>query len=260
MHKLFGYSVIISSLGREIYLYELLDSILEQTVPPTEIILLLDNNDHCSSLAERLLTHRYLRVELCIDFTLAEKRNYGSSLAITDTVIFSDDDDIWDKERASEVLDRLRYSQIVCHGFSKFGIYSKKNILLLGSHSRFVKKMDLISGSNLFGGGSGIAGRKSVIQAFPFDANYRYCEDLEWWIRVILSGANIFYIARPLVSYRVHSTNMTSINSKIECYRLRIAYDLFKSGTFLVLVSCLLTCKASIKMLLGSISRLIHLF
>ena len=36
---------------------------------------------------------------------------------------------------------------------------------------------DLFFGSNIFGGGSGIAGRKEIFLTFPFDENYLFCED-----------------------------------------------------------------------------------
>jgi len=43
------YSVIISSIGRFDYLNELLESILNQTIKPSEIIFLLEDNDHCKN-------------------------------------------------------------------------------------------------------------------------------------------------------------------------------------------------------------------
>ena len=52
------YSVIIPSIGRINFINQLLESIYNQTVPPEEIIILLDKNSKCEN-QENLITKKY---------------------------------------------------------------------------------------------------------------------------------------------------------------------------------------------------------
>ena len=56
---------------------------------------------------------------------------------------------------------------------------------------------------------------------------FKYCEDYEWWVRIILTGLSVRYIGQSLVSYRTHSSNMTSSIFKIQFFCIKIAQHLF---------------------------------
>ena len=68
--------------------------------------------------------------------------------------------------------------------------------------------ISLLAGDNIYGGGSSIVARRDVVLGIPFNESLDSCEDLDWWIRVLLSGTSIYYYGGSLVSYRRHSTNM----------------------------------------------------
>ena len=48
-----------------------------------------------------------------------------------------------------------------------------------------------------------------------FNKNLPFCEDYEWWVRVLLADIKIQYIPISLVRYRVHQKNITSNFLKI---------------------------------------------
>ena len=115
------YSIIIPSLGRINYLNQLLQSIYKQTLLPEEIIILLDQNESCKDIAELIYKKNNCNIVFCKNLNLSQKRNYGVEIAKTKFIIYSDDDDIWDKNKAELTIESLKTSKVVCHEFYKFG-------------------------------------------------------------------------------------------------------------------------------------------
>lgn len=228
------YTVIIPSLGRINYLNELLTSIAAQTVNPSEVLILLDNNDHCRSIESQLELREYVKIIFCDSLNLAQKRNFGASIAKSNNILYSDDDDIWNNQKAQIVCAALEKSLVCTHNYGKFGSIVSYNCSKLGVKSRNLDRFSLLMGSNIFGGGSSISTKKFVIQTHPFSADFRYCEDFEWWVRVLLSGIDIRYIGDELVKYRTHDSNMTSSMLNINKYNLKLCRRLFSNGAILV--------------------------
>lgn len=244
------YSVVISSIGRKEYLTDLLGSIYGQTRLPFEVLLLLDDNQHCREVSVELAIYSSLQIIFCEKYGLAEKRNLGARLTQTENIIYTDDDDIWNAAKAEYIVRALEESDIVCHGYSKFGDEFRDEVLPLGRRSKYIGPAHIMSGANHFGGGSSISAKKWVICAIRFNKEYAYCEDLEWWSRVLLSGCSVYYIAENLVSYRTHGKNMTSAVYLIEGYRVRLAFEQAKRSTYMIVSSTAMLIKAVIKSVL----------
>jgi glycosyltransferase involved in cell wall biosynthesis len=246
------YSVIISSIGRFEYLNELLESIFKQTIPANEILILLDENEFCRKGSASLPINRAIQYIFCEGLNLPQKRNLGAEIANSEKLIFSDDDDIWHNERAVNIIKALEKSDVCCHNFDKFGKVNGHCLNKLGASDKSIEIQDLLQGVNIFGGGSSIGSNKAVIKIFPFDKSYLYCEDFNWWVKIISSGVKVQYLGKSLVSYRTHDTNMTGAPLKIHKFSLRIARQTFVQGCYLFLISvsiCIRVISASIKRL-----------
>lgn len=233
------YSAVISSVGRKDFLPALLASIYSQSITPHQILLLLDDNKACHDLKESIsLMDIPIEYYFCQSLNLPQKRNLSSSLVYSDVIIFSDDDDIWHPQRAEYILRAvLRGAHVVAHDYSVFGFNEAFGTRRLGSSSRYLEISDLLFASNVYGGGSGIACLREVLSIFNFDPTLRSSEDFDWWLRVLLSGANVWYEALDLVSYRRHSTNMTSriltmswFSSIVQLRKLSIGFILLFSS------------------------------
>ena len=206
------YSVVISSTGRTEYLVELFCSLERQNIKPAEVIVLLDRStasEDCRRKLERITT------SIPVDFynleamNLPAKRNFGARIASNDFIMYSDDDDIWNSNKSSEMLAALKRGwRVACHNYGVFGSKEKKSCSRIGVKTKSIDMRSLLTGDNIYGGGSSIACLRSLVLAIPFDESLRSCEDLDWWIRVLLSGATIYYSGESLVSYRRHKTNM----------------------------------------------------
>ena len=215
------YSVIIPSIGRTNFIFELLNSIYNQTVSPKEIIIIFDKNRDCR-LAERNLRKRYkLKFIFKENLTTPQKRNYGVQISKSKYIIFSDDDDIWEINKAELTLKALEIYPVVCHAYNKFGNCLKKSYYQLGHKEKLVSLFSLFYGDNIYGGGSGIAARREILLSIPFNEDL-YSEDYNWWIKILLADIKVFYIAKNLVSCRVHNNNMTLNFNKIYFFNSKV--------------------------------------
>ena len=216
------YSVIIPSIGRINFLNELLESIYNQSLKPNEIFILLDNNNSCKEGAKFINKNDICEIIFCDRLNLSQKRNYGALIAKSQYLVFSDDDDIWEFSKGELTVKSLKNSQVVCHEYSKFGALNQNPKFLMGKKKKLIKLIYLLFGSNIFGGGSAIASLKEVVLAIPFNEEYIFCEDYDWWIKILLAEIKIEYLPISLVKYRVHNKNMTSNYLKILNYNLKI--------------------------------------
>lgn len=231
------YSVVIPSLGRLDYLNELLESIEKQTMQPQEILLLLDNNDHCKTISTQIKQSPNLNVLFCSGMNLAEKRNHGAAIARADILVFSDDDDLWAPARGAAVVNALAEFGACCHNFGKFGAETGAGLSQLGVKDRTIAMADVMRGANIFGGGSSIAVRRAVVQVLPFSNQFRYCEDFEWWIRILLASVQVRYLGDSLVSYRTHATNMTGSAWRIVYFNFKIVEKLLTQASLTCVVA-----------------------
>ena len=233
------YSVIIPSVGRLKYLNELLESIFSQSLPPLEIIILLDFNMHCKSIQEKINTNKICKIIFCNDMNLSQKRNYGTKISKTEYLMFSDDDDLWDVDKGKQVFESLKRNLIVTHDYKKFGNIVNNKKSFLGTHNKLINKKTIIYGANIYGGGSSLSANKEVFTLFQFNENLKYCEDYDWWLRVLSADIKVAYIGKPLVKYRVHDNNMTSHQFVIFKYKLIVIKALFVKG-FLIIIGSLI--------------------
>ena len=247
------YSVIIPSLGRINFLNELLESIYNQSVKPNEIIILLDNNKSCKKGAKFINKKDECEIIFCDRLNLSQKRNYGASISKSKYLIFSDDDDIWEYSKGELSIKSLKNSQVVCHEYSKFGALNQNPKFIIGKKKKFIELIYLLFGSNIFGGGSAIATLKEIVLAIPFNEEYIFCEDYDWWIKILLAEIKIEYLPISLVKYRVHNKNMTSNYLKILDYNFQIFSKIIYKSLILFLTSFIGFLKTFLNVLIKSI-------
>lgn len=242
-------------MGRFEYLIDLIKSIELQTLKAKEVLLLLDNNSHCNQGARLLSQFDFLNIIFCNDMNLSDKRNYGANISKSQFIVYSDDDDIWDPYRSEMVTKALESYSVVCHNYGKFGSINGHKMNLLGVKNQELTIKNLLHGSNIFGGGSSIAIRREVVLSFPFNNSFLFCEDFEWWVRILSSKIKVFYIGRELVRYRVHNLNMTNNINSISKFSGMIGLSLFKQSVILLISSFMIMGRGILKQV-ASVFRL----
>jgi len=99
-------SVIIPVRNGELYLAEAIDSVLKQTYPAHEVIVV----DNGSTDGSRKAAERFGRLVRVIDEPLpsiARARNSGVQAASGDLIAFLDADDLWDPPKLARQIDVL---------------------------------------------------------------------------------------------------------------------------------------------------------
>lgn len=211
-------SVVMCTYNGEKYLRTQLDSILQQTYPRLEIVIVDDVSkdstwEILTSYQQKHQNIRLYRNEQNLgyirNFELALQKTTGELIAI------SDQDDIWELNKLELAYNALGDAILVYHDSALIDQEARplhKKIsdianMYEGDDFRALLFHNCVSGhSMLF--------RRALLQhIFPFPANMYY----DWWIALIaLMQDKIHYIPQCLVQYRQHQSNVTNIQGSKE--------------------------------------------
>jgi len=213
-------SVIIPTYNRKEYVRQAIDSVMLQTFTDYEIIVVDDGStdDTEKALARYGAKIRYFRQK---NQGESAARNYGLDIARGKYIAFLDDDDVWlphKLERQVSYLGAHPDTAMVCSGDIAIDAEGQQ------IEQRSVDELNLSEGELSFETifypcpitASTVLAKKSVlIQAGLFDESMKYGEDWDMWMRVALHGP-IGYIPEPLVFFRVHRANQSTVLSTPE--------------------------------------------
>jgi GT2 family glycosyltransferase len=254
------FSVIIPTYNRIAELVDVLDSLLKQTKLITEIIIVDDSdgsnieqlsNDMNSVFAEKNVELKYIRNNRGKSLTIA--RNIGIAAAISDIVLFLDDDVILDENYLMEILriyneypdafgvqgfiqnaytvnenriiERLRILYHKLFYFS-FNYKNKSEVLpstntLYPTHLSDVITCEWLSGANQ-------SYRKKIFEEFAFDENlrrYSFKEDVDFSYRIHKKYPNSLYMT-PYAKL-IHKVSNTSRLPKKDLILMKQIYSLY---------------------------------
>lgn len=196
-------SVIVPVYNAEAYIAEALDSILGQTHPPREIIVIDDG----STDGTQEVVSQYRNAVICLrqeNRGPAAARNTGLERATGRLIAFLDADDLWPP-------DALAESSRVLQENPEIGV-------VLG-RTRFLRRVDRPDAGAQWQDslvarfypqlGSALFRRAVFDEVGAFDAHLAYSEDIDWFIRARERGVHIHATERISLIHRLHSGNMT---------------------------------------------------
>lgn len=220
-------SVVIPLYNHEKFITAALYSIINQTLPPKEIIVIDDGSlDGSGALVEAVAEARPKIIFWSHPNRGAHNTiNAGIHRASGDLVAILNSDDVYEPtrlERAAKALlarpeaDVLMTSlkfinddgaEISNPWFDRaIGFYHECNDLGLA----------LVNG-NFFMTTSNLVARRSLFSEVGYFADLRYAHDLDFFLRLVGHGKIIEYIDEKLLSYRLHGNNTISENhSKVK--------------------------------------------
>lgn len=197
------FSVIIPVFNAEFTLSKTLSSILNQTFPPFEVIVIDDcSNDGTTNIIE-IERKKFLSTGINFSYHRLSKnsgpsvaRNAGFNLAHGNYVAFIDSDDEWISEKleiVGEVLAKCS-CDLVFHKYSEIKLIS--NNIYGEKHSYRVKKIltwQLLI-RNPCQTSCAIVRRSLDIR---FDESMRYCEDYDLWLRMLANNNKAIMLEGP---------------------------------------------------------------
>jgi glycosyltransferase involved in cell wall biosynthesis len=196
-------SVVIPTKNRFDSVVASIQSVLNQTFPILEILVIDDcSDDGINHLNEFFKNEERVQIwgnKLSIGAGAA--RNIGIQAAKGDWIAFLDDDDIWMRDKIDKQIALLEINpNAVACTCSHFRIKASSATRIYDV--RLPENIDLIYRQNTLGGCSNlIAKRKVLCQIGGFNPRLKSCQDWDIWIKLFQYG-KIVSCTEPLLLYR----------------------------------------------------------
>jgi glycosyltransferase involved in cell wall biosynthesis len=229
------------------------DSVVNQTLPPVEIILVEDcSNDGAATLTALNMLHQKYQGTKIIIFALDQNsgpgsaRNVGWRAASQPYIAFLDADDAWHPEKLKTQLNWMKNNPEVGlsgHGYQVLdeGADYDKSLPSGYEITRPVRKLYSLL-SNPF------ATRTVMLKRtlpFKFKEGKRYIEDYQLWLEIIFANIPAAFIAGPLAATFKNDYGSAGLSShlwKMEKGELDTYWQIYKNrkiGFLLAILLCL---------------------
>ena len=204
-------SAVVPVRNGSAYVAEAIHSILSQTRPPIECLVIDDGSTDDTAEVVRRFGHEvaYVRQD---HMGVSSARNRGVALARGTLVAFLDHDDMWlptKLERQVEALADRSAAIALC----AMDVVDERGTVLRTVRLR--PRQDLITGMLTFDGtetvscsSTGVMRREELLKIGGFDPALSVSADWDLLFRMALTG-NVAYVDESLVRYRVHGANMS---------------------------------------------------
>ena len=205
-------SAIVTTYNYAAYISAALDSVLGQTRPPDEVVVIDDGStDDTSQIVARYAQAgvRYLRQE---NQGAGAARNRGICETQGDLLAFLDADDLW-------LPDKLERQLACLAARPELGLVSGQMIWWdQETEARWIERFGVPAGRdvtrelvvrNVVGNPSMVLARRATIEAVGgFDPCLRWGQDWDLWIR-LSTCSQIGFLPEPVMIYRWHSGSLS---------------------------------------------------
>jgi glycosyltransferase involved in cell wall biosynthesis len=217
-------TVIVPTYNSEKYITRCLSSLLCQTLPIDEILVIDDGStDNTIELVQKTFSNEsHIRIISASHFGVSKARNIGINLAIGDLIGFLDSDDTWD-----EAKWEIHYKHLITHE-DCVASFSNARIIPVASKSKNRNPIVPSTTENILlnhfvveGSASSVIIRRDLLLSIGgFDTNLNFGEDWDLWIRVSCH-AKICSIERILVSiYQVQGSSQNTAYPGLKNFHL----------------------------------------
>jgi len=205
-------SIALCTYNGEKFLLRQLDSILNQDYSNIEIII----TDDCSGDTTRQILDSYQKKDERIKLHLNEAnlgytKNFEKAVRLCtgDYIAFSDQDDIWERNKISELVVEMPGNVMVFHNSDlidenddQIGNYTVSNTTRIYDDESCLPFLF----SNCVHGHATLFESRLKEYLLPFDDRYSH----DWWLAyVAFNIGKVKYIDKILVHYRQHQTSIT---------------------------------------------------
>lgn len=214
-------SAIITYRNRKAYLVSAINSIMNQSHRPNEIIIVDDNSEKPIEI-EDLNLNSDTEIKIDIYYNNENKgsnysRNLGARKAKSEIIMFLDDDDTWEPQKIED--------QLLVFNDQNIGlVYTGKKIVISSDRSHVVRKSfpkkngdlsKLIFTNNWIGSTSCVAVRKEIFDlSGGFDESLKSLQDYDLYLR-ICQITKIGHDNKCNLRYTVHSNPTNQITGQI---------------------------------------------
>ena len=224
-------SVIIPTFNRKKTLGRAIQSVLNQSLSPFEILIIDDgSNDGTEEwVKENFQNIKYIYQN---NHGVSSARNIGIENAYGDWIAFLDSDDEWlpnklDKQvKAIDSNPKMKFFHT-----NEIWIRNGVRVNQMKKHKKyggyiFEKCLDICRISP-----SSVLIQKELFDDIGmFDESLRVCEDYDLWLRITSKYPVIFLDVPLIYKYGGHADQLSKVNDGIESYRIQSLEKIIKSG------------------------------
>jgi glycosyltransferase involved in cell wall biosynthesis len=222
MHSEFTVSAIIPTYNRRSLLERALASILRQSRPPDEFLVIDDGStdDTPEHIPKRFPDVRYIRQETG---GVSAARNRGIREAKGEWLAFLDSDDEWLPRKLERQLEALRAKPelLLCHT-NEIWIRRGRRVNPMKKHEKFGGRIfQACLPRCIISPSSAILHRHLFDEVGLFDEAFPVCEDYDLWLRVC-ARRPVLYLDEPLiVKYGGHDDQLSRSLWGMDRFRIR---------------------------------------
>ena len=223
-------SIIVPAFNVSATLAETLNSLLKQTYPTFEVIVVDDGStDDTAQIAAQFARDRRVRVIRQANRGLAGARNTGVAAARGDVIGFCDSDDLWLPQKLALHVAHLEANPHVGISYCGSALMNDAGALTGQAQRPRLTNVDAASifKRNPIGNGSAPVLRRAVLEDIAFrprhessrdwyfDETFRQSEDIECWLRIALSTDWAFEgIPGLWTQYRIASGGLSAATDR----------------------------------------------
>lgn len=208
-------SIVIPYYQCKDYIFQSVNSVINQTYKNWELIIVDDENSKSSESLLKKIKQKNKNIKIFStksNVGVGQARNFGIKKSKGKFVAFLDSDDYWHKNKIEKQINFLEKKKVdICYtGYSAFYnnriIYSPLTPLFMNYYN-FLKECPICCSSVLI--------KKKILNKFKFK-NYKNKEDFELWLRITKNKINFFGLNEYLTFYRIRKDSLSSFHlSKI---------------------------------------------
>ncbi|PKN12501.1 MAG: glycosyltransferase family 2 protein [Deltaproteobacteria bacterium HGW-Deltaproteobacteria-4] len=226
-------SVIVNSYNYDRYISETLDSVVAQTLPVDEIVIVDDGSTDasCAVIVDYVEQHSHMKFIRKENGGQLSAFNVAAQHVTGDIVFFIDSDDIWRSDYIERIVEIYR-SKTVDFVFCAYEEFGESNEVV----RKYARDKDLgysvaytYFRKKFIGGPTATISLRSstFFKIFPVDLeeDWRISADLPLVVGASLAGARKYYCASPLVLYRIHKKNAHKVHVKNSDYDYKFYYN-----------------------------------
>ncbi len=192
-------SVVIITRNEQVYIKDLLDSLVTQTVLPHEIIVVDAESDDNTQQIVRKYMRKYDFIKLYIEpGTRGEGRNYGGLKATGDIIAFIDADCIANSFWIQELIEGMKEADVVAGQSIRLGYHAFSELQRVGI---------IHNGVDVTYPSCNLAYSKKVFNKIDgFDPNFKEAEEVDLNFRAVDAGYKLIYRPEAVVYHRVRES------------------------------------------------------
>ena len=225
-------SVVIPTYNRKELLKRSIDSVINQTIKPSEIIIVDDGSNDGT---EAMVKKKYDSLKLIKQKNkgASAARNFGIKVSSGEWICFLDSDDEWMSNKLEQQNGIINSSQEawLCHT-NEIWIRNGVRVNQMKKHQKY--------GGNVFENcldicrisPSSVLIKKEVFETVGlFDESLKVCEDYDLWLRITAVLPVIFLDQPLIIKYGGHADQLSRVDSGIEKYRIQSLEKILSSNS-----------------------------